>query len=313
MNEQEQSGQGATETTQVNPLLAIKEQYKDNVEVQTALLADLMQTQVGAKYLNNTTAFATAELEKKLKEQVSDATKSAYSNIDEMYKQLGYERPAGVKTTDFIASIHKELQTKKGKEQEDTKADDNKIFEKYKTEVQAKEKEYQTQLQTLQQELANTKLVASINQSSFEFNDTLPAALVKQVQASTINNLMQNKKTNEDGTVYFIDDKGEAYSKPSENRYLTAQEVLEIKYKELEILKQQPTAGTGAGTAKTTTSIDSTGTVVFDTTGVKTKVQFLQQYSEAAAKQGILAGTKEFADNYSKLKDTDSYRGLPDA
>lgn len=266
----------------------IAEAIQGNKELETAVVTKALQTETGKSVLNNHLATSKDSI---VKETATDATRRAYESIDNALKQAGYEKPEGVKSSEYLLQVL-------GKEKEEKanlskKAEDQESVKKYaetlKTQFGEKETEYKTTIEKLQKELQNVQVSASVKALRWDFDDNIDSDLLAQYKNATESQLVNNAKII-DGKVVYHDENGNPYLNDLRD-YATAEEILKTKYQKY--LKQAPKAGGGAGKEKPLSKVSGTGALVGD--GLEKSVTRVQLYDAfmVAAKRQALTGAKK--------------------
>lgn len=280
----------------------IQEAVKNNTELEASLVGYAMQTASGKNVLNNHKKNLLDGI--KSEEDIArEVSAKAYNNVEESLKEFGVEKLPNEKTSDYVKRVIKSKSTSKN---EDTQAE----IEAIKKAAQAQIVEKDKTIESLRKEYQDQVVLSSMNSVKIDFDDNVPQAATAVLLDVEKQKLLANRKVSEDGKVVFLDSEG----KPITNNLLepaTAQEILQSRFKEMGLLKKEQQPGGGAKENATTSSVKD-GVLVFDTSRVETKKQFLNAFNKACLAQGIAKQSDEYNKNWAKAKESfGNYDSLP--
>jgi len=157
----------------------------------------------------DTTAKVTEILQKNVKAFHGDGVKRAYRNVETALAELGFEKPSGLKTSDFVKTVLSELQTKKAEPKTETKtetpppADNNsKIIEKLQSVLESKENEIKNFQTQLNKEKIKSKLY--VHKNKLGLDDELNELIIE----NAINQILPSAELN-NNKLFFKDAEGE--------------------------------------------------------------------------------------------------------
>lgn len=307
MSEQIENTGGQDQATEGLTFDTIRETVSTNPELQGQLLSNLLQTEVGKSLFDTNLNLRVKEYQTKTQKEIGEATNKAYTNVDDALKDFGYEKPKGVKTTEYLKSIFGELKSKV-----DNTGDEKQLVNDMKASFDAERQSFQSQIEELKSGYERKILESSVSSLTFDFVETMPKAAADAILQLEVNKLLNDAVKQEDGTYAYKDADGKLMSNTAQGRYMTAQEVLNQKFKGMGVLKGEHKAGGGAKETKTTTNLQN-GALTFRGDLAKTKVQFAELFKDAATKQGILSKSKEEREFWIKAKEQYNFDNLPES
>jgi len=283
----------------------IKEAIVDNKELETALVTFSMQTETGAKMLNNHLKNNTDHTS-----VANEATKNAYTSIDGVVKEFGFEKPQDTKSTEHLKGVFKsltdkikDLEAKNGSNEEAAN-----MLETVKGEYNTKLEEMQNQLDKANGTLRSNSILNDLRNVGLEFDPKIPKIAIDTTRKAIEKKLIANAKQDGDKIVYYKED-GKAYL----NDVLGPATAEEILKKELEpLLKKQRARGGNAGDDTPTSEKDNDGNLVFNTASITTRVGMLEAFNKACEKQGIANRSEEYFKQWNLVVASDKYKSLPD-
>lgn len=240
--------------------------------------------------------------EEKPKLNVEEIQRKAYRHamdqVDEAIKELGLEKPDGVKTTEFLKQILTKDGTKpKGDDVKQTTDDKDAIISTLKASL----KEKDDAINELKNSTVRAKKELFVDSLIGQSKLNIPSNLTEQEVAQMGDFLKRGLKSEIDTKVDFkeVDGRFIAYKKDGQpyldemGDYIEPQKLLE---KEFSVFLAKPTApqtprGTGG------TKAEPKATVI--PSGVKTKYDFY----EYLQKKGMILNSPEFMDQLAKAKE----------
>jgi glutamate synthase domain-containing protein 2 len=282
----------------------IKEAITNNKDLESQLVATVLQTETGKTVLNNH-----LKNNNPSDEAIKEATKKAYGHIDEALTGLGYEKPQGLKTSEWATNIVKDLKSKveaSGKSKNDVEEYKN-MIEAIKTQSATKEQELMKALENEKNTNRFNSIKGVLRSSSLEFDPKIPSVAVDAVRKEIESKLIANAKKDGDKIVFYKED-----GKPYLNDLLepaSAEEVQKLLYSD--ILKKK-TPGGGAGKEGNPPTELKDGNIVLNKTKVNSRVGMMTQFNEACKSQGILKGSEEYLKQWKQVMATDEYKALPE-
>lgn len=282
----------------------IQEAIKANPSLEQSLVTTALQTEVGKSVLNN-------HLKTSQTTVYNEATKGAYTNVDETLKGLGFEKPEGTKSTDFLASVIQDLNTKAKSIESTTeeKEDAKKLAEALKSDFATKESEYISTIEQLKKSNQDVLIKAEINSLSFDLDPNISEAVSSVFLATQRDILLRNAKVVEGKTIYYDED-GKPYLNDLRD-YATAKEILTKKLEP--ILKKEPTAGGGAGQEKKTTTSIKGGAIISDNLNkATTRETLFAAFLSDAKRQALVQGSEDFNKVWNETKKHYSFNDMPE-
>lgn len=282
----------------------IQEAIKANPSLEQSIVTTALQTETGKSVLNNHLATSKTDI-------YNEATKGAYTNVDAALKGLGYEKPEGIKSTDYLATVIKELSTKASSvdstaaEKEDAK----KLAEALKSDFSTKESEYLSKIEQLQKANQDILIKAEINTLSFDLDPNISEAVSSVFLATQRDILLRNAKVVDGKTIYYDED-GKPYLNDLRD-YATAKEILTKKLEP--ILKKEPTAGGGAGQEKKPTTSIKGGAIISDNLNkATTRATLFAAFNSDAKRQALVQGSEDFNKVWNETKKHYSFNDMPE-
>jgi len=291
---------------------ALESKLTEDKEFAAKILNAVKVTEVGKAY-GDTIAKTYFE------ENKGSAHSYAWDMVDEALQGAGYEKPKGVRTSDWAAQIAKEANTYKQKIEGLRGEGGKEALEKQQAawiaEKQQLEADYLKSLndeRTKYTEL-NGKVTISSRRSIIEkelANGTPSAAIdkasFKEISDFKINQLAKNA-TEENGKIIWNDADG----KPYKNGVLNADldYVVNVVFGNL---LQKGKAGGGAQGG--TDGVVITGNVLtLDAAKFNTGVEFMNVFNTAASLQGIAKGSEEYYKLYEDTKTAYKVSEMPES
>ena len=274
----------------------MEQEFKDKLSADPSLQAKVLDilkgTEVGKAY--------TETVAKNYFEQnIGQEHRKIYDFVDDAIKANGFDKPDGVKTSEWvnmIAKQNKELNDKVN----NLNANPNKLAEQIDALTQKHRKEKESFNKTAQAEIdsrdlqiktlkeAQTTLSKKTDiqnaMSGLEFNKGLDESLLKDIVNVKTQILIQNSKV-EDGAVVWYKTDGTPYKDGILNASLDT-----ILKNELSSVLHKSTAGGNAGTQNPTSGTFNGQQVTVDTSQFKTQEQFLNEFNKIAKSKGIAKG-----------------------
>ena len=274
----------------------MEQDFKDKLSSDTTLQAKVLDilkgTEVGKAY--------TETVAKNYFEQnIGQEHRKIYDFVDDAIKQNGFDKPDGVKTSEWvnmIAKQNKELNDKIS----NLNANPTKLAEqidaltkKHRKEKEAFNKTAQAeidardlQIQTLKEAQTTLSKQTDIQKaiSGLEFNKGLDENLLNDIVNVKTQILIQNSKV-EDGAIVWCKSDGTPYKDGILNASLDT-----ILKNELSSVLHKTTAGGNAGTQNPTSGTFNGQQVTVDTSQFKTQEQFLNEFNKIAISKGIAKG-----------------------
>lgn len=281
---------------------AIKEAIANNKDLESQIVSLAIQTETGKTVLNT-------HLENSKGTIHSDATKTAYENVDKTLVELGFEKPAGKKTSEWVKDLVSDL-NKTATSSKSTKAEKEeaeKMIESIQSKYNEEKTELLQQIESLKKQSKDYVVKSDLSSVDFEFDPNIPTEALEAFKSTVQGKLMSNYKE-KDGKIVYYKDNGEPYLndllKPA-----SAKEILADMY--APVLKKKSTPGGGAG--KTSSSQMKGGTIVLDTNSFNTRVGFVAAFNKACVAQGIAKGSDDYYKQYDAAKETYKIDQLPES
>ena len=244
--------------------------------------------------------------EDKINEIQKKAYGYAFGQVDSRLAELGYEKPDGVKTTDYLVDL---LTQNKIKESQGTKEQPIKVDE---TELGAKVKQLQTMLKEKEGELESVRTSVSVQKRDYWVDSLVNAApistpdhLSEQEKSRMINrtkSLMKSELLNNydikevEGEFSFYTKEGlPVFDGTTELNHIKPTDLLNKEFSEF--LKAPQTKQVVKGTGTTEPSDNSVERVI--PSKVKTSSEF---YAYLREEKGLTMGSKEFMANIASAK-----------
>lgn len=254
-------------------------------------------------------------------------TGQIYGNLDKDMQALGYEKPQGVKTYDFIKTTIQTLGDKvKGLETEkstlqaqlnENGGNDATIAELRKQngdlqhQLDAERESRRTDAEKASKELRDFKVTTALNNAlvGVKFKANIPESLRNIAIGKATERLAQATVDFDTyGNIVFRDNNGEILlNAKNGNKPYTAQEML-VESEELKDIIDTGRKKTGAGTAEPSTQVQTTGV---DMDGVKTQSEANDRIKRHLLDEGVTIGTKEYAERSAKLYEELGVAKLP--
>lgn len=241
----------------------------------------------------------------------------AWTKVDEALKELGFEKPNGVKTTDFVAKLakeRKEFETEynnlKG-----SKGDKAEIEAAWSKKLQDEQNLYKGKLTDLETQLNQERNQNKVNSrllqlseaiSKVNFNPALPKAAVDEFKAIKLKYLAENA-IEENGNLIWANDKKEPF-KNANLLNANTDEVLKAVFKDF-ISEGTPggSANPTAGTSKIEGKI-----LLLSNNNFQTKMGFMEQFNKDLRAQGKTESDKEFSEIWQASISHYGYDKLPE-
>ena len=274
----------------------MEQDFKDKLSTDPSLQAKVLDilkaTEVGKAY--------TETVAKNYFEQnIGQEHRKIYDFVDDAIKQNGFDKPDGVKTSEWVNMIAKQIKELNDKVN-NLNANPNKLAEqidaltlKHRKEkdvfnktAQAEIDSRDLQIKTLQEAQTTLSKQTDIQNamSGLEFNKGLDESLLKDIVTVKTQILIQNSKV-EDGAVVWYKTDGTPYKDGILNASLDT-----ILKNELSSVLHKSTAGGNAGTQNPTSGTFNGQQVTVDASQFKTQEQFLNEFNKIAQSKGIAKG-----------------------
>lgn len=279
----------------------IKQAFEQNPTLQQQWQAEFFQSSAGATALNN---HLNANKQRIEGEFTGAGYKSAMQQIEVALQELtGEEKPAGVKTTDYLKNIFAAPE----KKEEGNKVD-NDIAKALREENQALKAQVEKIEAEYNQKLFTNTVSSSLTQAlnSINFSPNIDPSLISGeygVANTAIKMLTASAQSASDGKTLFYKD-GKPILNPQTQKPATAMEVLEIEFAKY---IHKPTTGGGA---PTTGGAATQGGVV-DVSNLKNRDEAMTAFKRAMAAQGHSNTSKEFKQALGVFVTSKEYQKLP--
>lgn len=236
--------------------------------------------------------------EDKINEIQKKAYGYAFGQVDSRLAELGYEKPDGVKTTDYLVDL---LKSQKNSEPQGTKEQSPKVED---TELGAKVKQLQSMLKEKESELESVRSSVSVQKRDYWMD-----SLVNSTQISTPDHLSEQEKerminrtkslmksellSNYDikeveGKFSFYTKEGlPVFDGTAELNHISPEALIKKEFSEF--IKSQPTKQVVKGTGTSEPSDNSVERVI--PSKVKSSSEF---YAYLREEKGLTMGSKEF-------------------
>jgi hypothetical protein len=269
-----------------------KDKLTEDATLQAKVLDILKGTEVGKAY---TETVARNYFE----QNVGSEHRKIYDFVDNAIKEHGFDKPEGVKTSEWVNTIarqNKELSDKI----KTMSASPDKLAEQIETLTQKHRKEKESFKNTAQseidirdKEINDLKEFTSTFQkqtdiqkgiSNLEFNKGLDDNLIKEIINVKSQILIHNSKI-EDGVVVWCKPDGTPIKEGILNASLET-----ILKREFDSVLHKTVGGGNAGTQTTQTGNFNGQQVIVDASQFKTQEQFLSEFNKVATSKGIAKG-----------------------
>jgi len=245
-------------------------------------------------------------------EQIKEVQKKAYGyafgQIDTKLKELGYEKPEGVKTSEFLVELLTKKEEKGTKEQPQ-KVDDTELSAKFKA-LQSKYEEKEAEIESIKASVMTQKrdywVDSLVNSAQIDIPDHL-SEQEKVRMAERTKNLIKSEltakydlKEGEDGKFKFFNKDGSPLLDTSsvEMNPMSPEQLLQSEFSEFlrkAPQKKEPVKGTGV--TKDDLSKETVQKVV--PSKIKTASDF---YAYLREEKGLIMGSKEFVEQINLAK-----------
>lgn len=282
---------------------ALEKQIGENKEFAAKVLNAVKGTETGKAY-SDTIAKTYFD------ENKSSAHSHAWDMVDKALQGAGYEKPAGLKTSEWAANIAKEAKTYQSqlKALEGKGGDTEALKAAWLEEKAQLQEDYKKSLLDEQQKFSdlNNKIVLSNRKEVLikqlaqagEPNAGIDKATFQEISDFRINQLAKNA-TEENGKIIWNDAEGN----PIKNGLLNA----DLDYVVNSVfgsLLQKGTAGGGAKGGQGAADTQINGSVInLDASKFNTGVEFMNEFDKAANLQGIAKGSDEYFKLYDATKE----------
>jgi hypothetical protein len=296
----------------------IAEALNTNEELRGQILETISSTESGKSYLDT---YAQTHFEKNVGVKVGEL----YGNIDNDLKELGFEKPNGVKTYDFLKETVSSLKEKASSADPNAlialQKERDELMSKLENNEQAKHFKdlYESTKSTYAEQLAEKEqLISDFNNKQRSF--TIKSELDKELAGLTLNDtlpndvrdtyiqtvyaaLLKDAKVLEDGSVAFYDGEELIINKKTAGK-ASAKEILADKLKSI-IAEKGSVAGSG-GKDDDGTKRPSNVTLA----NAKTQTELSSLIAEKLLSDGLLKGSDAYVQESDKLFGEYS-KGLP--
>jgi hypothetical protein len=280
----------------------------NNEELRGQILETISGTEAGKQYLDN---YANLHFEKNVGTKVGEL----YGNIDKDLDSLGFKKPDGVKTYEFLKSTVADLKQKadssnpellsqleKEKAELLSKIENNTEAQHFKDLYESTKSTYAEQLAEKEQLINdfNNKqrlftIEGELNKTlaKLPLNDALPEDVKKTYIDTVYSSLLQEAKILEDGSIAFYSN-GELMTNKKTMSKATAEEILNDKLKSIIAAKNDVSGGGGQG------ELSSKKPSNVALSAAKSKLELNKLAEQHLLSNGLLKGTNDF------LKEMDS-------
>lgn len=241
----------------------------------------------------------------------------AWTMVDEKLKELGFEKPNGAKTTDFVAKLAKE---RKDFETEynnlkGSKGDKAEIEAAWSKKLQEEQNLYKGKLTDLEsqlnQERNQNKVNSRMSQLSeavgkLSWNAAMPKGAVEEFKAIKLKYLAENA-IEENGNLIWANDKKEPF-KNANLLNANTEEVLKAVFKDF-ISESTPggSANPPSGTSKMEGKI-----LLLSNNNFQTKLGFMEQFNKDLKAQGKTESDADWKDIWQASTSHYGYDKLPE-
>lgn len=291
----------------------------NNEELRGQILESISGNEAGKAYLDN---YAKLHFDKNVGSRIGEIH-GAYDND---LKELGFDKPDGVKSYEFVKDTIKTLKEKADNgdpaAMEALRAENSDLQSKIDNNEQAKYfkdlHEASTKTFTEQLEEKN-KMIDSFNQkqrtfqiegelnkalTSFNLNDSLPTDVTDNYIQSVYNTLLNDAKILEDGSIAFYANGELIVNKKTMGRS-TASEILADKLKSIIAVNADSTGGGGqeGGGNKKPSSVTFAN--------AKTKGELMSLIQESLLSDGLVKGSNDYNVKHDELFASNEGSKLP--
>lgn len=241
-------------------------------------------------------------------EQVELISKKGFKHgmdlIDESLKGLGFEKPAGVKTTDFLASLLKKEEVK-GTKDDKKPVEDTELSAKYKS-LQDKYQERESELEELKGSVSKAKrdfwMDSLVAATPIYIPDHLSESEKARMKSRT-EKLIKSELTNNydikevDGKFVFYKDGQPVFDGTVDMNHISPQALISKEFSEyLTVAKEQPTKVTGTGSHKDDQKVNASV--------IPSKIKTVGEFYEYLKKEkGLTIGDAESLKLITKAKE----------
>ena len=279
--------------------------FNDNEETRGQILETIASTEHGKTYLEN---HAKNYLDSK-----SGAIRGElYGNIDSDLKELGYEKPAGVKTYEFIKSTVQSLKEKAALGDPtaiETLSNENKelkakiesgdanthfkdLYEAGKSTWETTLAEKEALITGFHTEKRNLTIANDLNGalSQLALSEDISQSIKDIVINDAFNKLSKDAKIEGDGTISYYDANGQMLVSRKTSEKNTAKELLQAAL--TDIITKKPSGGGGADDNNGSDGTRKRSNITL--ASAKTQVELNTTIEEHLSSNGVLKGTDEY-------------------
>lgn len=284
----------------------IQAAIKANPELEATIVTFGLQTETGKTVLNNHLANNKEAISKAA---ADEATKTAYGNVDNTLKELGFEKQEGEMTSAAAARAIKTLKeqiAKAGTSKED-KEDAAKMIEAIKQQAAEKEKDLLSQLETERKNNRTNNIKSKIisARADFKYNPTYDKLVLDKFIQDAEKQLITGAKKQEDGSFIYHDENGLPYLNDL-RAPATEEEVLTRLLKPVLAVSD---AGGGAGQEPKPKGTLVGGSIKLNGS-FNTQVELYAAFEKVAAAQSMPKRSEEFNKQWDIVKKQHNYEDL---
>lgn len=282
----------------------------NNENLRGQILESIANNEYGQTYLNN---FAKTHWDKNIGTEVG----TIHGKYDQDLKDLGFNKPDGVKTYEFVKSTIKDLQEKalagdpaaiealrtentdlKSKLENNEAAKHFKdLYESTKNTSATKIEELENQISSFRDKQRRFTIETELNRvlTGLDLNDSLPEDVRKTYVDTVYKSLLDNAKVLEDGSIAFYNGEELIVNKKNMEK-ASASYILKDRLKSI-IAEKQDT--TGSGGQDESMSGKKRSNVTF--ANAKTKVELTGLIEQSLLADGFTKGSSEFATKSNEI------------
>jgi hypothetical protein len=280
-----------------------QEVFNTNEELRGQILETISSNDNGKAYLDN---YAKHHFDSNIGARIGEI----HGAYDKDLKELGFEKPDGVKSYEFVKETIKSLKEKaasgdpqaiealrKENEELQSKIENNEQAKYFKDLHESSTKTFKEQLEEKEAQIQSFldkqrsfQVEGELNKAltGFTLNDSLPAEVKDTFIQTVYADLLKGAKIIEDGSIAFYDGNGDLIVNNKTMGKATASEILADKLKSIIASK----ADTKGGGGQDGMGEKKPSNVTF--ANAKTKGELLDLIQQSLLSNGEVKGTKEF-------------------
>ena len=285
----------------------IFEALNANEELRGNFLEKFASNEHGKTFLDN---YANTYFDEKVGAKIGEV----HGMYDNDLKELGFEKPDGVKSYEFVKSTIKSLQEKAASGNpevlEALKRENQELLGKiesgegarmYKEQLEATKKAFEEETAKYQNQIAEFKASQTKNfitsdlqaaLGSLEFNEALPKSVIDTMVKVKMEQLLANAKISDDNTVTYYDQNGEVILNRKNMIKATASDILKAELKDvIAIQRQQAGGGEKGGQNTKPTSFSN----------AKTQVELRGAIETNLLSDGYIKGSEDYQAKMDEL------------